>query len=248
MMLALVTSAIVIGSSGAKVTKRTIIFLHGGPGFNDYLKPYLSDLNSDFNCIFYDQKRGSKVKVDDLILELDKLVEKQVEKPILFGHSWGGVLATEYVKRKQDKVSGLVLMSTGLSAAQWVQWNEELDDLGLIDAPLEQLFLTPIELKEGRKLLRETAKSFSVKTFESIFDSYLKEYNLLDDLFKITIPVLNIFGEKDLRFSKNVTKTFKNYNKSIIDIEVENAGHFPFLEKNNRTKITSSIIKYLKID
>jgi pimeloyl-ACP methyl ester carboxylesterase len=233
-------------ADGGGMTKRTIIFLHGGPGFNDYLKPYLSDLDSDFNCIFYNQKRGPKIKVDDLVLELDKLIESQNDKPILLGHSWGGVLATEYIKRFQGKVSGLVLMSTGLNASQWVQWNKELDDLGLGDAPPEKLFLTSIELENGKKLLDETMKSFSGETFDSIFESYLKKYDLLNDLRSINVPILNIFGEKDLRFSRSVTRTFRNYNKSIIDIEIKNAGHFPFLEKGNRKSITSSIVKNFK--
>lgn len=228
------------------MTKRTIIFLHGGPGFNDYLKPYLSELNSDFNCIFYNQKRGTKIKVDDLVLELDKLIESQNDKPILLGHSWGGVLATEYIRRFQGKVSGLVLMSTGLNASQWVQWNKKLDDLGLGDASTEKILLTSTELENGIKLLDKTMKSFSGVTFDSIFDSYLKTYDLLHALVSINVPILNIFGEKDLRFSRDVTKTFRNYNKSIIDIEIKNAGHFPFLEKGNRKSIISSIVKSFK--
>lgn len=217
MMLALVTSISVVANTRDQMTKRSIIFLHGGPGFKDYLKPYLSDLKSDFNCIFYDQKRGAKIKVDDLVLELDKIVESQGDKPILLGHSWGGVLATEYTKRFQSKVSGLILMSTGLNASQWVQWNKELDDLGLGDAPTEKLFLTSIELQNGKRLLDETMKSFSKETFDSIFESYLKKYDLLGYLSSINVPILNIFGEKDLRFSRNVTKKFRNYNKSIIE-------------------------------
>ena len=169
-MLALVTSISVVANTGDEMTKRSIIFLHGGPGFKDYLKPYLSDLKADFNCIFYDQKRGAKIRIDDLVLELDKLVESQSDKPILLGHSWGGVLGTEYTKRFQSKVSGLVLMSTGLNASQWVQWNKELDDLGLGDAPPEKLFLTSIELENGKKLLDETMKTFSGETFDSIFE------------------------------------------------------------------------------
>ena len=225
------------------MTKRTIIFLHGGPGFNDYLKPYLSELNSDFNCIFYNQKRGAKIKVDDLVLELDKLIESQNDKPILLGHSWGGVLATEYIRRFQAKVSGLVLMSTGLNAYQWVEWNKKLDDLGLGDASIEKILLTSTELENGINLLDKAMKSFSGETFDSIFDSYLKTYDLLYALGSINVPILNIFGEKDLRFSRDITKTFRNYNKSIIDIEIKNAGHFPFLEKGNRKSIISSIVK-----
>ena len=137
-------------------------------------------------------------------------------------------------------------MSTGLNSKQWTQWNEELDILGLGDASAEDLFLTPSEFDEGIKLLEETMKTFSNETFETIFENYLKKYDLLSALKNFNLPIYNIFGEKDLRFSKNVTTTFKSYNKSIVDIEIPNAGHFPFLEERNRKLITSTIIKHFK--
>lgn len=228
------------------MTKPSIIFLHGGPGFKDYLKPYFKDLNKEFNCIFYDQKRGANVTTKDLVDELDQIVAAQNHKPILLGHSWGGVLAVEYAKKNSSKLNGLVLMSTGLSSSQWLQYRGELTRLGLDDAPPEKIFLTSIELENGRKLLNETSKSFSESTFTSIFEAYLKGYDLLNSLSKLSFPILNIFGEKDLRFSPIVTKTFKIYNDKIIDVEIKNAGHFPFLEKNNNKEIISTIIKEFK--
>lgn len=51
------------------MSKHTIIFIHGGPGFKDYLKPYFNELENEFKCIFYNQKRGSKVRIEDLINE-----------------------------------------------------------------------------------------------------------------------------------------------------------------------------------
>ena len=47
------------------MSKHTIIFLHGGPGFKDYLKPYFNPLDSEFKCVFYDQKRGSEVGIEE---------------------------------------------------------------------------------------------------------------------------------------------------------------------------------------
>ncbi len=222
------------------MNKQTIIFLHGGPGFSDYLKPYLFDLNKDFKCIFYDQARGEKIVVKDLLTELDSIVSKE-SKPILLGHSWGGVLAVEYAKNNMSKIGGLVLMSTGLSSAQWMQYRDELDAIGLGDAPPEKIFLTPIELVEGKKLLDKTWETFSEATFDSLNKTYLEKYNLLSSLSGFSFPILNVFGEKDLRFSQNVTKSFKKYNSSVMDLEVPNAGHFPFLDMTNREKIVNKI-------
>ena len=181
-----------------------------------------------------------------MIHELDIIVKNQPKKPILLGHSWGGVLGAEYAKRKQENIHGLIFMSTGLSASQWTQWNIELEELGLEDASAEGLFLTPIELEDGRVILEESMKSFSSETFDSLFQSYLSGYNLLEDLGQIKIPIMNIYGEKDLRFSKNITTSFKKFNNAITNLEINNAGHFPFLEKDNKRRIIRSIIEYFK--
>lgn len=45
--------------------KTNLIFLHGGPGFKDYLKDYFVELSNDFECIFYDQSRGNTVGIGE---------------------------------------------------------------------------------------------------------------------------------------------------------------------------------------
>ncbi|MEE3078985.1 MAG: alpha/beta hydrolase, partial [Bdellovibrionota bacterium] len=190
--------------------------------------------------------RGSEVGIEDLINELNDLVTSLSSKPILLGHSWGGVLGTEFTKRFQDKIYGLILMCTGLSTEQWILWNDELDELGLGDASAEELFLTSKEKEEGAKLLRKTMESFCGETFDSLFSSYLENYNLLEDLKNIKLPILNIYGENDLRFSKEVTTSFRDYNESIVDFEVLGAGHFPFLDLGNREKIFREVIRLFK--
>ncbi len=225
--------------------KKTIIFLHGGPGFKDYLAPYFKELDNDFKLVFYDQLQASHLRVEDLIHQLDQIVDEQTDKPILLGHSWGGVLATQYTLEKQKKLSGLVLLCTGLSSSQWTQYHDELEEMGLEDAPAEKIFLTQDELKIGKPFLNKVMESFSSETFDSLADTYLDNYDLLSQISKIKIPILNIFGEKDLRFSIKVTTKFKEYNSHIKDIKILNTGHFPFLTSEGRTKISKSLKYYL---
>lgn len=137
-------------------------------------------------------------------------------------------------------------MCTGLNANQWIKYREELKDKGLDNLPAEEVFLSPIELKDGQSFLNDMWNGFSEESFDAIFNSYLKEYNLVNRIHEINVPFLNIFGEKDNRFSKIVTKSFKNKNHKIKEVEVLNAGHFPFLEKNNREYIISSIVDFFE--
>lgn len=218
--------------------KPIIIFLHGGPGFQDYLKPFFEDLNNDFECIFYDQVRGPEIKIEDMLLQLDEIVNPLSGNVILLGHSWGAVLATEYAGRNQSKLSGLVLMSTGLSDKHWKDvFYKELEDLGLEDVEPEQIFLTPDEIELGETILDKAWKTFSQETFNSIKLSYLEKYDVTPILKTLKIPVINIFGEKDVRFPARVSKTFYLYNNDLKDYQISNVGHFPFLQSTGRKQI-----------
>ena len=218
--------------------KSTIIFLHGGPGFRDYLKPYFEELKDQFNCIFYDQVRGPEINIEDMISQLNEIVCSISGEIILLGHSWGAVLAAEYAGRHQSKLSGLVLISTGLNHKHWKdEYHKELEDLGLNDASLEQIFLTPEEIKEGIPFLNQSELTFSEETFMSINKSYLGTYDVTPYLKTLFIPVINIFGEKDVRFPARIAKNFNEYKSDIINFQIASVGHFPFLQESGREQI-----------
>jgi esterase/lipase len=172
-----------------------IIFLHGGPGFKDYLSPYFGKSIAGYECVYYDQRQASDLSMEDLIEQLDAMI---CDKAVLLGHSWGGVLATEYTKRFPLKVESLILMSTGLSSYQWTLYNDELDQLGKGEISKEELFFTEKEMSVGKVLFEhECWSGFSEESFESVFESYLKHYDLLPCLSHMEASILNIYGEKD---------------------------------------------------
>ncbi len=220
----------------------TLIFLHGGPGFRDYLKPYFSSLDEYFRCVFFDQVRGDSIKIEDQLTQLDQIIKSENNQVVLIGHSWGGVLATAFASHCPEKLAGLVLISTGLKASHWKdEFRNELKNLNLEDATPEQIFLTSEELETGRALLDSAWIEFSVETFDSLNSTYLQDYDLTGTLSNLTIPILNIFGQNDVRFPKRVTKSFSKNNSRVIDLEILGAGHFPFLLESNRKKITENI-------
>ncbi len=225
--------------------KTTLIFLHGGPGFKDYLKPYFCDLEDKFDCIFYDQVRGPNVQLQDMLIQLDLIVQSAPTKKILVGHSWGAVLATEYALKNQNYLAGLVLMCTGLNSQQWKnEYHAELKNLNLEDASPAQIFLTSNEIEKGTAFLDDSWQTFSEETFESINNSYLSNYDLTEKMADLKIPILNIFGENDVRFPTRVTETFKTFNKQIVDIEIPVGGHFPFLSDAGRNQIFKALIYF----
>ena len=220
----------------------TFIFLHGGPGFRDYLRPYFVNLERKSRCVFFDQVRGDTITIDDQLVQLDQIVSAEAGNIVLVGHSWGRVLATAYASRWPEKLAGLVLISTGLSYSQWtVEFKTELKALKLEDASPEEIFLTPAERVLGEPLLDSTWASFSRETFESLSASFIQSYDLVSAFSKLKMPLLNIFGSKDVRFPARVTGTFRTYNDQVVDFEIPDAGHFPFLLQANRDKIIEKV-------
>jgi len=99
-----------------------IVVLHGGPDFDQsYLLPDMDRLSDSFRLIYYDQRGRGKsadgVRPEDVTIEsemtdLDQVLRHfQLGSAVLLGHSWGTVLALEYVLRHPDRVSHLILMN-----------------------------------------------------------------------------------------------------------------------------------------
>jgi proline iminopeptidase len=99
-----------------------LVILHGGPDFNhNYLLPEVDRLSSAFRLIYYDQRGRGKSSRDvapdgvNLESEIDDLDEVRryfgLDTIAVLGHSWGGLLAMEYVTRHAERVSHLVLLN-----------------------------------------------------------------------------------------------------------------------------------------
>ena len=105
-----------------------VIVLHGGPDFDyGYLLPELDRFNDAYRLIYYDQRgrgrSGDHVRGEDVTLasdvnDLDMVREHfRLESPVILGHSWGAVLALEYVLRHPTRVSHLILMNPAPASA-----------------------------------------------------------------------------------------------------------------------------------
>lgn len=108
---------------------RPAIVLHGGPDFDHaYLLPDLDRLKDIFQLVYYDQRgRGrSAENVQPQSITLASDIEDidsvrrhfALDAPVLFGHSWGTVLALEYALRHPTRASHLVLMNPAPVSAQ----------------------------------------------------------------------------------------------------------------------------------
>ena len=113
-----------------------LLLLHGGPGYTGhYLEP-LGVLGDDRPIILYDQLGAGRsdwvtdtalLNIDRYVRELDSLRDAlHLEQIHLYGHSWGSMLALEYLATDPDGIVSLTLASPVISISSWAADGREL--------------------------------------------------------------------------------------------------------------------------
>jgi proline iminopeptidase len=116
-----------------------LLCLHGGPGFTHYYLEPLEALADRRRVIFYDQLGcGRSDRPGDLSLwNVDRFVEElaqvrsalKLDRLHLFGSSWGGMLAMQYVLDRhgdQPDLESMILCGSPASMIRWVSDCTEL--------------------------------------------------------------------------------------------------------------------------
>ncbi len=111
-----------------------VVVLHGGPGAShDYLRPGFDLLARGRTLIYYDQRGGGQSPVPpgtpvgwkEQVADLEALREAWgLERLVICGYSWGGLLAMLYATEHPDRVERLALVSP---APAWKAAREEFE-------------------------------------------------------------------------------------------------------------------------
>jgi len=134
----------VVGGKYGVWTKRVgrgpikVLLLHGGSGFShEYLEAFESFLPAaGIEMYYYDQLgcNNSDVPDDSSLWTMERYVEEVeevrrglgLEGFVLYGHSWGGMLAAEYSLKYQRHLRGLIISNMAASTAAFEKRTEVL--------------------------------------------------------------------------------------------------------------------------
>jgi proline iminopeptidase len=219
---------------------KKMLLLHGGPGFShEYLESFSKNNNlplDQYEIIFYDQLGSfNSDKPNDPSLwtlerfgsELEQVINHLgLDQFVLFGHSWGGMLAIEYALKHPEKLKGMIISSMTASITSYIsyikilreklppsveerlQFYEESEDYENPDYQ-ELLFkefyskhicLSEPWPEEAMRAMQHLNKSvlYTIQgPNEVIFNGNAREWNRWDDLKHITSPVLVVSGSED---------------------------------------------------
>lgn len=224
----------------------TTIYLHGGPGFRDYLEDSFRDFHRD-DALFYTQKRPIAA-VDEAIEELaDKVAG--LDPIVLVGHSWGGILALAYLEKYGPRgLSGLVLMSTPISFHVTAHFQKECESRGLVAPQPTEIFLAAAERAQPAPVsfLKDLMEDLEPRSLQAIWDSFFVRFDFHALLRALPVPGLIIYGSEDLRVPAWSQGRYLNLNSRFQEIKVDGAGHFPFLLPAHREQTGMTIQNFVR--
>jgi proline-specific peptidase len=245
-----------------------LLCLHGGPGSAHYCLEPLEALGRRRRVIFYDQLGcGNSDRPDNPALwTLDRFVEElaQVRAALgldrlhLFGSSWGGVLALQYVLDRNPQLDSLILCGSPASMPRWaadcaellerqpaevVRVIREHEASGFTTCPEYQSAILGFYREHFCRLDPWPAcleRSFAETGYPVYFamngpseftiTGTMKDWDVMDRLGEIEVPTLLICGRHDECRPSHLEEMHRRLPDSQVAI-IENASHLCFVEQ-----------------
>lgn len=247
---------------------KPMIIINGGPGMNSNGFEILAQrLSKNNKTIIYDQRgtgRSSMLTMDAATMTMKSMIDDiecvrkqlKIEKLIIMGHSFGGMLASFYAVKYPEHIASLILSSSG---------GIDLDLLtyvgNSINSKLSEDELTSVRYWEKRIGSGDTSYHARFQRGLSLAPAYLydkKNISLLADrltqgnvlinvllwedmnrigfdcsqqLKTFTKPVLIIQGKQDILKEETAIKSQKAFKNSKL-VLLDHCGHYGWLDSS----------------
>ncbi len=241
-----------------------ILIINGGPGMNsDGFAGLAETLGKSYKTIIYDQRGTGKSKLNRVNSETISLElmakdietirnELDLEEWLILGHSFGGILASYYTTKYPERVSGLILSSSGgldlelfsslnitarltpLQRDSLNYWTRQIQngDTTYYASLKRGKYLAPAYLN-NKSFIPSVAERLTQgnSTINSLVYQNMRRinYDVSADLKTFSKPVLIMQGKHDIipiAVSKKAHSIFKN-SKLVV---LPNSSHYGWLE------------------
>jgi 3-oxoadipate enol-lactonase len=226
-----------------------LVFLHGIGGAARAWRGQLAYFGNRYRAIAWDMPGygGSAPLATVSIATLadalqDFLRQIGAKRPVLVGHSIGGMIVQQWLTKYLDSAAAVVLAQTspafGNAAGDW-QKNFIEARLGPLDRGETMRTLAPSLVKEiigvepdpaGMELARDCMASVPEATYRVTMLSMLG-FDLRAALKTIAVPTLVLSGSRDKNAPAPTMAKMASYIPSAEYIDIEGAGHLVNLER-----------------
>jgi proline iminopeptidase len=247
---------------------RPLVLLSGGPGFDvDYLMPLAQELSRSYQCILLEQRGTGRsqpsaltpenINVAAMVEDVEALRDSvKVDRLVVLGHSWGGILGMAYAAAHPDHVESLVLVASGGMDSSFApvfldnivvrattnerqkmrQIEEALGSASDLQGAYLNFFRLIVPLyffdrDRGEQFMAAARKeSFHPQLAQLIQADLLRNYDVHRQLSHFSRPVLIIHGHQD-PMPEGVAFETKATLPNAQLIFLNESGHFPWLEQ-----------------
>ncbi len=223
-----------------------LVLVHGYLGSSKMWKPQIDFFKDYFRVITPDLPgygKSNKAKSHNSIQSianflLDCLGEKKINKFHLLGHSMGGMIVQEMIKKDGDKISKLVCYSTGpkgempgrFETIDQSRENLKKKGLAITGKNIAKTWFVKGEDAKYFDICIEAGKQTSLETADKSLVA-IKNWNGVDSLKYIKNETLIIWGDQDKSYNSEQIQTLENNIKNSKLIIFKNCAHNVHLEQ-----------------
>lgn len=196
--------------------------------------------------------RSEEYSVNNFVLMVNEFMDRlAIKKAPLVGHSMGGTVALSSAINTPEKVVKVIVVGSPIQGSSlspllrlaayrgWVGLSQKTPALYnlfqrmLIPALRVYSYLLAKDGKTvGTMLTADASKLASGPFFESI--GTLRQTDLRPRLSELQMPVLGIYGKRDVLVNPNQAKILKQYMPASQIAWFEQSGHFPMIDESAR--------------
>lgn len=184
--------------------------------------------------------RRESYTVDDFVSLVEQFMDQLgiIKAPII-GHSMGGTVTMSFAIKNPDRVTKVGVIGSpvdGESLSFLLKWfgNDFIawvvhNNLWMIN--IGSRIISPLVTKEKRwpEMIAADLSQTSLESFLLSIKS-LRYTNLSEDLHKIPVPLMGIFGRKDVIVNPNQHELVQKFASHPQVVYLQDCGHFPMLD------------------
>jgi len=227
---------------------KTILLLHGWGASSEVWFPLLETIkNERVHILLIDLPGFGKSTTPEEALTLDDfcdivsavLDEHEREEATIFGHSFGGQVATKYAVTSPHRVNKLVLINSASVRKNRATLTTTLATL------LRPLFKLPL-LRDTKDLLLRKISGMDYQVNPKMYSTLKKivAEDMRPILDQITQPTLIVWGEADTVTPKEQAYAISDRIPQALVVMLPGAGHFSFIDA--RHEAAESIMSFVE--